>query len=272
MSWQNTLQSFRSVVITGGSSGIGAELINTLNKLSSRSVIINLSRSKPAIFSGSFTIEHIPTDLADASSLAAGAESVKERLAELPEGPVLLINNAGFGNYGEFATEGQDEIGMIGVNVLAVIDLTQRLLPAIKARGGWIVTVSSVAGFQPTPYLATYGAAKAFVLHWSLALNEELRGSGVRTLAVCPGPTKSAFFKRAGFKVPPNAVKGQMPREVVIETFQALHRGKALVVTGRSNRIMTLSTHFFSKALIAKISKMIMKRFRLDEKKRSHAA
>lgn len=267
MSWIETIQSFKTVVITGASSGIGAELINTFAKVKSGSSIINLSRTKPELFSDSFTVQHIPTDLSDPESLAAAACKVKKSLEASEEGPVLLINNSGFGNYGVFGSEGQDEVGMVHVNALAVVDLTQRLLPSIQKRGGWIMTIASVAGFQPTPYLATYGASKAFVLHWSLALNEDLRGSGVRTLVVCPGPTKSAFFKRAGFDESPDVVRGQLPDEVALEAFKALHRGKSLVVTGGRNKVMTFLTHFLSKALIARIARGIMRRFRLEAKK-----
>ena len=87
---------------------------------------------------------------------------------------------------------------MIDLNVRAVVQLTGRLLPLLKARGGAIVNVASTAAFQPTPWMATYGATKAFVLNWSLALNQDLRGTGVRVLVVCPGTTETEFFKRAG--------------------------------------------------------------------------
>ena len=89
---------------------------------------------------------------------------------------------------------------MLDVNIDAVVQLTAGMLPLMRVRGGAVVTVASTAAFQPTPYLAAYGASKAFVLHWSLALNEELRGTGVRALAVCPGPTATDFFHRAGLK------------------------------------------------------------------------
>lgn len=92
---------------------------------------------------------------------------------------------------------------MIDLNVRAVVDLSSRLLPVILPRGGTIVTIASTAAFQPTPFLATYGATKAFVRNWSLALNEDLRGIKVRTLTVCPGPTRSNFFKAAGFETLP---------------------------------------------------------------------
>src|SRR5690606_7363430 len=102
----------------------------------------------------------------------------------------------GFGGYGTVETVGlHHQLSMVDLNVKAVIHLTALLLPDLRQRGGDIVNVGSTAAFQPTPYLATYGATKAFVFNWSLALGEELRGSGVRVLCLCPGPTESNFFR-----------------------------------------------------------------------------
>src|SRR5690606_15585938 len=116
---------------------------------------------------------------------------------EVPPGRILLINNAGFGFYGAFPEPDRSTLReMVAVNVGAVVDLTARLLPLLEARGGAIVTVASIAAFAPTAYMATYGASKAFLVNWSLALSEELRGRGVATLAVCPGPTATEFHRR----------------------------------------------------------------------------
>ncbi len=178
-----------------------------------------------------------------------------------------MINNSGYGSYGRFA-EGElgDQLGMIDVNVRAVVELTGRLLPMLKARGGAIITVASTAAFQPTPYLATYGATKAFVLHWSLALNEELRGSGVRALALCPGPTTTEFFKRAGLKE--GAVSdslGQTTEEVVEEALQALVKGRPQVVTGWKNKVMTAVASKLPKPLVTRIGAKILEKYRLKQ-------
>src|SRR5690606_21930535 len=91
---------------------------------------------------------------------------------------------------------------------------------------------------QPTPFMATYGASKAFVLHWSLALARDLRPRGVGVLTVCPGPTESNFFRRAGFGEAPLPGRGQTADAVVAETWRALSRGRSLLVTGWHNRLM----------------------------------
>jgi uncharacterized protein len=143
---------------------------------------------------------------------------------------------------------------MVDVNVRAVLQLTGGLLlPAIKARGGAIVTVASTAAFQPTPYLATYGATKAFVLHWSLALNEELRGTGVSALAVCPGPTSTDFLRRAGLEegaVPP--MFGETSEQVVLASLRALAAG-AMVVSGLEEQADGRAASKLPKPLVARL-------------------
>ncbi|MFM8441830.1 MAG: SDR family NAD(P)-dependent oxidoreductase, partial [Methylococcus sp.] len=110
-----------------------------------------------------------------------------------------LINNAGFGRFGEFTRHGaEDYAAMIRLNTLAPVELARLFLPDLLQQGrGAIINVASTAAFQPTPYLAVYGATKAFVLSFSEALAAECAGSGVQVLALCPGPTRTAFFDAA---------------------------------------------------------------------------
>jgi short-subunit dehydrogenase len=187
--------------------------------------------------------------------------------AEAPVGPILLINNSGFGAYGHFPEPDlEHQLEMLDVNIRAVVELTGRLLPCLKTRGGAIVTVASTAAFQPTPFLAAYGATKAFVLHWSLALNEELRGTGLRTLALCPGPTSTEFFRRAGLKQGSVADSlGQTTEQVVREALQALAAGKAQVVTGWKNKVMTAFSSKLPKPWVTRLSAMVLKRWRLSK-------
>ena len=155
---------------------------------------------------------------------------------------------------------------MVDVNVRAVVELTSRLLPTLKARGGAIITVASTAAFQPTPYLATYGATKAFVLHWSLALNAELRGTGVRAMALCPGPTSTEFFKRAGLKE--GAVSdslGQTCDQVIDEALRALAKGRPMVVSGWKNKVMAAVSSKLPKPFITGLSAKILGKYRLKQ-------
>ena len=159
------------IIITGGSSGIGCSIIKAIKNLAPTATVCNLSRSKPGDFFDQHGI-HIATDLSDPTAVAAAAEQLNIIIAEAESGEVLLINNSGFGDYGrQQDLDRGKQLQMIDLNVRAIVDLTSRLLPQMLKRGGCVVNVASTAGFQPTAYLATYGATKAFVLigrwHWA---------------------------------------------------------------------------------------------------------
>lgn len=271
------LNNLSLVVVTGGSSGIGSALIKAILVIKPSLMICNLSRKKPSFFTGD-GFAHYGVDLTNAGALALAAEWLENELRLAPDGGVLLINNSGFGDYGCFAgLDAEKQLRMIDLNVRAVVDLTARLMPQLLERGGAVVNIASTAGFQATPQMATYGASKAFVLNWSLALNEELRGTGVHALAVCPGPTRSNFFKAAGFESPPG--EGglnqwlDMTAEAVAEhTLKALAGGKAIVVTGWKNSIIASLHRLVSKALGARIAGMAMKKLRLEQFRANGAA
>jgi short-subunit dehydrogenase len=265
-SLSNELTKYSAVIVTGGSSGIGKSFIERVAKLHSGVPICNLSRRVPDINLSQLNLRQVPCDLSQSSALAAAAAQVLIFLQEVaPRGPVLLINNSGFGAYGHFPEPNlAHQLEMMDVNMRAVVDLTGQLLPVLKQRGGAIITVASTAAFQPTPYLATYGATKAFVLHWSLALNQELRGTGLRTLAVCPGPTSTEFFRRAGLKKGSVTDSlGQTTEQVVDESLQALAAGKALVVTGWKNKLLTSFSGLLPKTWVTRISAVVLARWRL---------
>jgi short-subunit dehydrogenase len=265
------LRTFSAVIITGGSSGIGKSFIELYGKLCPELSFCNLSRRKPDIDVSKLKLRHIPCDLADNFQVERGLAEVNEFLSiDAPKGRILLINNSGFGIYGKFPEPGVfQQLEMIDVNVRAVVHMTAALLPLLKARGGVIVTVASVASFQPTPYLATYGATKAFVLDWSLALNEELRGKGVSTLAVCPGPTSTDFFKRAGLGKDsvPNMF-GETSEKVVRATLKAIAAGRPLVVSGWKNKVMTAVVSKVPKVLIARLAGLALGHFRMKQVKK----
>jgi short-subunit dehydrogenase len=213
-------------------------------------------------------LRHVPCDLSDSAQVEGALAQVQEFLAvDAPTGGILLINNSGFGIYGRFPEPGPaQQVEMVEVNVTAVVRMTAALLPVIKSRGGAIMTVASTAAFQPTPFLGTYGATKAFVLHWSLALNEELRGTGVRTLAVCPGPTSTDFFLRAGLKEGsvPNMF-GETSEKVVLTSLRALASGKSMVVSGWKNKLMTASVSLVPKPLVARLAGLALGHFRMKQ-------
>ncbi|GAB5560847.1 MAG: SDR family oxidoreductase [Synoicihabitans sp.] len=233
---------YSAIVLTGGSSGIGKSFLKHIETLNNRVPVCNLSRRIPDGFSAQLNLTHIEADFSDATARGRAFDEVLAFLeSKGGDGPILLINNAGFGNYGQFhLSESSAQREIIEVNINALIDLTSKLLPLMRQRGGTVMNVASVTAFQPTPYIATYGATKAFLLHWGYSLDYELRDTPVRVMTVCPGSTDTAFHARAGMGIQgPSAKFAQTPDEVVVEAMRALERGRPHVVTGWSNKIMT---------------------------------
>ena len=181
------------------------------------------------------TTEVLAADLTSDDGLAA----VAARLADDARPVDLLVNNAGYGTAGIFHTMPvEDEIGMIDLNIAALVRLSHAALgPMCARRAGGVINVSSTASYQPAPGNATYSATKAFVSSFSQALHEEVRGAGVKVLAVCPGFTHSEFQARAGMEA--EDVPGfmwQEPEQVVAAALKAYDRGRAVVVTGLINQ------------------------------------
>jgi len=272
-SWDMTsiadaLARYAVIIVTGGSSGIGKAFIEQINGMNRAALVCNLSRREPEFKLSELKLRHVPCDLSDPAQLERAATEVLGIVrAEAKQGKILLVNNSGFGGYGrseELARAHQTE--MIDVNVRALVDLTARLLPELKARGGAVVNIASTAAFQPTAFMAVYGATKAFVLHWSLALGEELRGSGVHVLAVCPGPTATEFFNRAGMKK--GAVSdqwGQTSEQVVNEALRALASGRRQVVTGWLNWVMAAVSSRLPKPFGARVGAVVLAKFRMSK-------
>ena len=265
---ENVLEPFTVTVVTGGSSGMGKTFISLLGEASPRMAFCNLSRRAPTGLPE--TIEkrllHVPCDLGK-PDLRAEAMGVAERFIrqEHYRSKVLLINNSGFGSCGNFTdAERETQLDMLEVNVAAVIDLTSRLLPLLCERGGAIINVASLAGFQPTPYMATYGASKAFLLNWSLALHEELRPHGIPVQALCPGPTTTNFFQRVGYSQ--RVVDDRLsmtPEAVVRASLCGLARRRAVVVPGWRNKLAAAVSGCLPRALVARATARLLLRYRV---------
>lgn len=266
-----TFNRFSVIIVTGGSSGIGSSFIKAVQKLVPDGQICNLSRSKPEVFLGK-NGRHLTTDLSNAEEVGRAAVELRDIIREAAPGEVLLINNSGFGDYGPTQQADIDnQLNMIDLNIRAVVDLTLKLMPEMQERGGVVMNIASTAAFQPTPYLATYGATKSFVLNWSLALDEDLRGTGVRAMAVCPGPTRSNFFKRAGFETPPmeaggfNKMLDMTADEVAEIALQGLAKGKSLVVTGWKNKCIAFFGSKVPHVPGTRIGGKVLRKMRLGE-------
>ncbi len=268
-SLSEALQTISAVIITGGSSGIGKSFIELIAKLKPKLVICNLSRRPPQKNispDDGVILNHFGCDLSRADDLVRAAEEVTAFLeGRVPTGGILLINNSGIGAFGRFPEPNvARQLEMIDLNVRAVVHLTGLLLPLLRSRGGVIMNIASTVAFQPTPFAATYGASKAFVLHWSLALNEELRGSGLRAMAVCPGTTTTEFFHNAG--VGPGATLASMSMtsdDVAERALRAMAEGQPMEVPGWKNKVYTFFGSKLPKPLVTRIAARVLASIRL---------
>jgi len=250
-------------VVTGGSSGIGEGFISELFKLDPELSICNLSRTEPCKRLLNLGLSHITCDLQNSEQVSR-AVTILEDFLKNTDGGILLINNSGFGGFGPIWDLERTRMGsMVDLNCKAVVDLSLHLLPHICQRGGAMINVASVAAFQATPWLSVYGATKAFVLSWSLALHEELKVEGVPVLALCPGPTKTRFYRSAGFRERPlESVGGYSADRIAREGLWALEKNKAYWVPVWRYRWTVRLSRFLPVALLSRISGMVLKRIR----------
>ena len=253
-------------LVTGASSGIGMAFARRLAARGDDLVIVarnegRLKELADEIQSGlRRDVEVLPADL----TLADDLSRVETRLNDDDRPIDLLVNNAGFGTAGRFVelpVGREDE--EIRLNVLALMRLSHAALDGMVRRGhGGVINVSSIGGFQPGARNATYSATKAFVTSFSEALHEELRGTGVKLLALCPGFTRTEFQERGGFdteKIPKRA--WQTPETVVDAALAAYGKGKALCIPGFGNKAMASMTHLAPRSLVRRVSAKVSERF-----------
>lgn len=174
----------------------------------------------------------------------------------------LLVNNAGFGAIGEFASIPLDrQRQMIDLNVGALVELTHLfLVPMKERRSGTILNIASTAAFVPLPYFAVYGATKAFVLSFSNGVFEESRAYGVHVMAVCPGPTATRFFENAQANTAFSSVRMQSSQAVVAESLRAMDRKLPWVIAGLVNRISILASRLVPRRVVMQVTAAMFRR------------
>ena len=258
-------EGYAAAIVTGASSGLGEAMVKRIRKLQRDLPILSISRSEPLLHYPEFPLKHVSCDLSNKARIKSCFSEVELFLNELEsDGKLLFINNSGVGAYGEFPEDDFTKLGaMIDLNVRGVVHLTYFLVHWLKNRGGAIVNVSSLAAFQPTPFLSVYGATKAFLLHWSLSLGEELRGTGVHVLAACPGPTRTNFFRSAGFTRRLENVAGRDPDEVAEAVFRSLFKGRAVMTCGLRDWFLATFAARLPRTWSARLSGGILRRMRL---------
>jgi short-subunit dehydrogenase len=234
-------------VVTGASAGLGAEFVRQLAKRGHDIVLVARRRERlEALAREVEKSDAVKTEIVEADLAAPGATAaLVKKLDDLGVVVEVLVNNAGVGLYG-FAIDQSIEksTAMIELNVVALTELSLAFARKMAERGsGGILNVSSTASFQPDPYFAVYGATKAYVTSFSVALACEVKSRGVRVLAHCPGPTRTEFNDVADVRADASALLYMSPERCVAIGLRALERGKWVVVTGWINAIAA----FFSR-------------------------
>ena len=229
-------------LVTGASSGIGEEFARQLAARGHHLTLVarrgdRLERLAAELNDAhSVTAETLVADLETARGRDAVAKAIRARE------PWLLVNNAGYGSRGPLAElDAAREQAEVQVNVVAVQQLSLAALPGLlREHAGGVLNVASTAAFQPLPYMTTYGATKAFVLHFTEGLAQELRGSGARAMALCPGPVQTEFHSVAGTSdyerlSRPMSMNAQ---RCVADALRAFDRGAAVCIPGLLNHAL----------------------------------
>ena len=237
-----------TALVTGASSGIGAAIATELASRGHAVTLVARREERLRTLATDLTSEHgvaaevIACDLAD----PAERDRLEGELRTRGRAVELLVNNAGFGHQADFATSPRERmVGMVRLNVEAVVDLTSRFLSPMMERGrGCVLNLASTGAFQPLPGSAVYAASKAFVLSFSEAIRTELRGTGVTVTAVCPGPVRTEFTAAAGIP----GVEERTPRivwmsaeDIARHAVDGAERDRRVVVPGMLNRASALA-------------------------------
>ncbi|MCI0699687.1 MAG: SDR family oxidoreductase [Planctomycetia bacterium] len=252
-------------LVTGASAGIGTELARVL--AADHDLILTARRSEQLqSLAEELTRVHgatchiFPADLAEPTA----PRQLFDSITALGRPVEVLVNNAGFGDLGPFASADLEKLlRMIQVNVTALTELTGLFLPGMLARKqGRILNVGSVAGFQPGPFMAVYYATKAYANSFTEALHSELRGSGVTVTALCPGPVATEFAAVAGMQSSRGFTLGQRitARSVAEAGVRAMRKGQRMVVPGLQNRLMLFLERFAPRGLVIRVVKWMMRR------------
>lgn len=245
-----------TALVTGASSGIGAEIARELAKRGHGVTLVARREERLRELAAELSEAHavradaVGADLADAGS----RDAIAARVDELGLQVDALVNNAGFGGGGELADADRDYVlRMVRLNCEALLDLQCRYLPGMIERGaGAVINVASTAAFQPLPGTAVYAATKAFVLSLSEAAHAELKGSGVCVTALCPGPVKTEFVHAAGLDDASQNLPEMFwtPVETVArDAVEGAAKGKRVVVSGMMNRAGAITGQHAPRAL-----------------------
>lgn len=259
MKKQNLSNQNKTALITGAASGIGYEIsrffandgYNLVLIDRNEKVLLNVADKFQKQFSISVTT--IIKDLSIPNSPIEVFRELQKKSLDID----VLVNNAGFGNYGFFtSTNLQSELEMLQVNLVCLTHLTKLFVqPMVKQGSGKILNVASAAAFQPGPLMAVYFATKAYVLSFSEAIANELQGTGVSVTALCPGPTESAFHQTTGMADTKLVKDKKMMDAATVAKigYHGLMANKTVVIPGLQNRIQAEMVRFIPRNIVTKL-------------------
>lgn len=250
-------------LITGASSGIGAEFAHQLAEkrhsliLTARSADALNKMAKDLKLNYNVDVKVIVQDLSEID----GPEALFAKCLEQGMDIDLLVNDAGVGLVGNFETHDIKDIEkMLILNILSLTKLCYLFLPQLKNSKGKILNVSSQAAFGPQPYMAAYGATKAYVLSLTEALRVELEDTGVTVHSLNPGPTYTKFFERANSSPDDFNFKFRTPQEVVADAIAGMESNKAITIPGWENQVFNFFSRLMPRNVLAKMTQYTIKK------------
>jgi short-subunit dehydrogenase len=241
-----------ATLVTGASAGLGAEFARLCAARGETVVLVARRQDRLRAIAGELKgAEIVAMDLA----APGAAERLVAEVARLGLHVDTLINNAGFGLVGQFAALPRGRQGeMIDLNIRALTELTHLVLPGmIQRQRGAILNIASTAAFQAGPGFAVYFASKAFVLSFTEALHQEMKGSGIKVSALCPGPTATEFGQVAGYRSSAPDFISADARSVCEAGLRGLDRNSAIVIPGLFNNVTAQSNRLLPRALIRRV-------------------
>jgi short-subunit dehydrogenase len=256
-----------TALITGGANGIGLELARLMAKDSYNLVLVDQRNELPDVkkdllnINPGIEIKTIIKDLTDPDA----AMKIYEELEKDKVIIDVLVNNAGFGHYGEFSeTDWETELKMLKLHVINLTHMTKLFLKGmIERKKGKIMNVASMAAFQPSPLMSVYFASKAYILHFSEAIANEVKGTGVTVTVLCPGATKTGFQEIINAGMPDYADKGWVyttPRAVAEYGYKAMNRGKVVAIHRFVNYLTANLIRFLPRNIVTNLTRMIQEK------------
>jgi short-subunit dehydrogenase len=244
----------RWALVTGASSGIGAAMARRLAArgmhlvLTARRVDLLEALAAELHTQHATRCEIIPADLSDPAEPGRLVNEIASRGLTIE----LLVNNAGFGVVATVETTDVERVlKMLRLNILALTELTYRVLPGMLQRGhGAIINIASVAAFQPIAHMGGYAASKSYVLHFSEALWAETKDTGVTVMALCPGVTRTGFFEAAGVPGWLRKQHSQSPDQVAKTALKGLEKRRQYWVSGWANYLLSLAVRIASRRIV----------------------